>query len=99
MYQPSQEVLEKYAQVLINFALNSGEGVKPGEVVQCVVPDIAKPLALALQNTILKAGAHPITRITPTGFEKDFYQLANDEQLTFFPKDYMRARVDLIDHQ
>ncbi|MBW7955708.1 aminopeptidase [Patescibacteria group bacterium] len=98
-YEPSRQVLENYAKVLINFALNSGEGVKPGEVVQCAVPDVASRLGLELQNTLLKAGAHPIIRLLPTGFEKDFYELANDEQLTFFPADYYRARVKLIDHQ
>lgn len=97
-FVPSQQILIRYAQVLVNYALNSGEGVRPGEVVQCTVPDIAKPLALTLQNEILKAGAHPIIRILPTGFEKDFYDLANDEQLTFFPEAYQRAKVDMMDH-
>ena len=32
-YKPSEEILDKYANVLINFALNNGEGVKEGEVV------------------------------------------------------------------
>lgn len=98
-YQPSQKILNNYAQVLVNFALNSGHGVKPGEVVQCVVPDVAKPLALELQNEILKAGAHPMMKIIPTGFDNDFYTLANDEQLTFFPEQYMRERVNVMDHQ
>jgi aminopeptidase len=97
-YVPSQEILDKYADVLVNFALNSGEGVKKGEVVQCVVPDIAKPLALALHNTILKAGAHPILRLVPSGFDKHFYQLASEEQLLFFPSDFIKSRVSLIDH-
>lgn len=97
MYQPSPEVLEKYANVLINYALNSGEGIKPGEVVQCVIPDVAKPLAKALQRAILKSGGHPMMRLIATGMEKDFYELANEEQLTFFPHDYTKARVDLID--
>lgn len=98
-YQPSQEILAKYADVLVNFALNSGQGVKPGEVVQLAVPDVAKPLALALQNTVLKAGAHPMLRLLPTGMDKDFFTLANDEQLTFFPKKLLRERARLIDHQ
>ena len=98
-YQPSQEILQKYARVLINCALNSGAGVKPGEVVRLMVPDIAKPLALALQNEVLKAQAHPLLQILPTEFEQDFYQLANDQQLTFFPQDYLKERVKLIDHQ
>lgn len=97
-YQPSQKILQKYADILVNYALNSGKGVKPGEVVQCLVPDVAKPLALALQNTLLKAGAHPLIRLIPTGFSKDFFSFANLQQLTFFPDNYLKARVDLIDH-
>lgn len=97
-YQPSSEILDKYAQVLVNFALNSGEGVKKGEVVECLVPDVAKSLALALQNTLLKSGAHPMIRLLPTGLDKDFYALADTEQLKFFPKKFMKARVDLVDH-
>ena len=98
-YQPSKKILQKYADVLVKFALNSGKGVKPGEVVMCQVPDVAKPLALELQNTILTAGAQPIIRLLPTGFAKDFYTLSNDEQITFFPKKYLKAQADLIDHR
>ena len=98
-YLPPQNIIDKYAHVLVNFALNSGEGVKKGEVVQCSVPDIAKPMALALQNTLLKAGAHPIMRLLPTGFDRDFYTLASDEQLGFFPREFSRAKSELIDHQ
>jgi len=98
IFVPNQEILRKYAQVLVNFALNSGVGVKPGEVVECAVPDIAKPLALELQNVILEAGAHPMLRLMPTGFNKDFFERASDEQLTFFPKKFLKSRVDLLDH-
>ncbi|MFH0942654.1 MAG: aminopeptidase [Candidatus Beckwithbacteria bacterium] len=97
-YQPSVKVLQKYADVLVNYALNSGHGVKKGEVVQCVVPDIAKPLGLQLQNVLLQAGAQPLIRLIPTGFSKDFFALANQAQLTFFPKAYLKSRVKLIDH-
>lgn len=98
-YIPPKRILQKYADVLVNFALNSGAGVKPGEVVFCAVPDVAKPLAFELQNTLLKAGAIPMINILPTGFDKSFYTLANDQQLTFFPEAYLRERVALIDHQ
>lgn len=97
-YQPSKKILQKYADVLVNYALNSGKGVRPGEVVQCLVPDVAKPLALVLQNTLLKAGAQPLIRLLPTGFSKDFFSLANQDQLTFFPDKYLKERVNLIDH-
>ncbi|MEN8253520.1 MAG: aminopeptidase [Patescibacteria group bacterium] len=98
IYQAPKKILQNYADVLINFALNSGEGVKKGEVVQCAVPDIAKDFALELQNTLLRAGAYPMLKILPTGFDKDFYSLANEDQLKFFPKKYVQERVNLIDH-
>ncbi len=97
-YRPNKEILKKYAQVLVDFALNSGCGVKKGEVVQCLVPDVAKPLMVYLQEAILKAGGQPMMRMLPTGLEKSFYELANDEQLTFFPKKYLKERVALVDH-
>jgi aminopeptidase len=99
VYVPPTEVIEKYADVLVNFALNGGEGIKPGEVVECAVPDIAKPLALALQNAILKSGGHPMVRLLPTGFDKNFFELANQDQLKFFPKKYLKSKIDLLDHQ
>jgi aminopeptidase len=99
IFEPSKLTVKRYADVLVNFALNSGAGIKPNEVVECVVPDVAKPLALELQNTILKAGGNPIIRLLPTGFEKDFFSLANKEQLTFFPTKYYKEKSNLIDHQ
>lgn len=97
-YQPSSLILKRYADVLVNFALNSGKGLKKGEVVQCTVPDVAKDLALELQNTILKSGGYPLLRLLPTGFDKDYYNLASEDQLKFFPKKLMKSRADLIDH-
>ncbi|MEM9158711.1 MAG: aminopeptidase [Verrucomicrobiota bacterium] len=97
-YQPSDEILQKYADVMINFALNSGEGVKPGEVVQLRVPEVAKPFLVALRREVLKAGAHPIVFFTPDGMDREFFELANEEQLSFFPEKYMKGTVDQIDH-
>lgn len=97
-YQPPQIILDRYADVLVNFALNSGNGIAKGEVVQCVVPDVAKPLLIALYTAILKAGGHPVMRMLPSGLDKIFYDYASDEQLAFFPKKYIKSRIDLIDH-
>ena len=98
MYQPNSQLLKKYADVLVKFALNSGKGISIGEVVQCIVPDVAKPLLIALHQSILEAGGHPILRMIPTGTQKTFFDLASDDQLTFFPKKYFKARLNLIDH-
>ncbi|OGV96520.1 thermophilic metalloprotease (M29) superfamily [Microgenomates group bacterium RBG_16_45_19] len=98
MYKPDRFILQKYADLLVNFALNSGRGVKPGEVVQVLVPDVAKPFYGALQRSILQAKAMPLMRLLATGFERDYFNLANQEQLKFFPKAYLKARVKLLDH-
>lgn len=98
MFVPNKTILKKYADILVKFALNSGKGVKKGEVVQCVIPDIAKALLVALHKSILEAGAHPVVRMLPSGIDKTFFELANEDQLTFFPKKFAKARVDLIDH-
>lgn len=97
-YTPPQPILRNYANVLVNFALGEDEGIRSGEVVQCLVPDIAKPLAKELQAVILEAGGNMLLRLLPTGMDHDFYTLASDEQLTFFPKKHLKSRVDLIDH-
>ncbi len=98
-YQPSSEIIEKYARVLVNFSLNSGRGLQSEEVVEITVPDVAKPMARALQNQVLRAGGHPIMRLLPTGFEQDYYTLAKDHQLTFFPKKYWHSKAELLHHQ
>ncbi len=98
MFTPSKKILEKYADVLVNFALNSGKGVKKGEVVFLQVPECAKPLLKELRITVLKAGGHPITQYLPDGPARDFYDYASDDQIKFFPSKLLRGRVDEMDH-
>lgn len=98
-YHPSPEILQKYADVLVNFALHGGGGVKKGEVVHIIVPESAKPLYVPLRNTVLKAGAHPIMQYLPDHVAlADIYTLSSDEQLEFFPASFARGLVDQIDH-
>ncbi|HXY17811.1 MAG TPA: hypothetical protein VEH48_00085 [Candidatus Nitrosopolaris sp.] len=37
-FTPSEEILDKYAKVLVNFALGGSKGIKPGEVVYLQSP-------------------------------------------------------------
>lgn len=99
MYIPSDEILQKYADVFIRFALHGGKGVKPGEVVYCLIPEWARPIYIPLQTAILKAGAHPLMRLMATGVDRDFYELASDAQLAYFPERWQRGLVDTIDHR
>jgi len=97
-YQPSQEILDKYAEVLVNFALNSGEGIKKGEVVFLQVSEIAKPLLISLRRAVLKSGAHPIIHYLPDDMSKEFFELAEDSHLNFFPDKYLKGKIEQADH-
>lgn len=98
MYQPAKKILEKYAGVLVNFALNSGRGVRRGEVVLLQVPESAKPMLLELHKAVLRAGAHPIIQYIPDGMSREFFNLASKEQVVFFPAKYLKGKVEEIDH-
>ena len=64
-YTPPQKILERYASVLVDFALGGGEGVHPGEVVRVVAPESAKPLYVELQKAVWRAGGHVIGSYQP----------------------------------
>lgn len=98
MFVPTKRTLEKYADVLINFALNSGKGIKKGEVVFLQVPESAKPLLKELRIAVLKAGGFPMTQYLPEGLMRDYFEHASDEQLKFFPAKYLKGKVDQMDH-
>lgn len=98
MYIPSKKILDKYADVLINYGLNGGKGVKPGEVVFLNVPECAKPFLISLRRAVLKAGAHPIINYLPDGMAREFFELANDQQLKYFPAKLLKGRIDEITH-
>jgi aminopeptidase len=103
-FTPSQQILERYANVLINFALGSGAGIKRGDVVRIVAHEAAKPLYAELHRTVWRAGGHTIGHYIPDddgdlNLSRDFYELAGDEQIDHFAATYMRGLVDQMDHQ
>jgi aminopeptidase len=103
-YVPSQQILRRYADVLVNFALGGGSGIKSGEVVRVAAHEVAKPLYAELLRSIWRAGGHVIGQYLPDDDERfnlsrDYYDLAADHQIDFFADRYMRGLVDQIDHQ
>lgn len=98
-YTPSKQMLKKYASVLVDFALGSGEGIKKNEVIYLQFDIDALPLALETYQRILEKGAHPIVKMHEETFSKIFYKTAQDHQLEFFPKKYSKALVDTMDHR
>jgi len=98
LYQPKPEILRKYAQVLVNFALNGGQGIKPGEVVVLQVPESAKPLLKELYQVVLQSKAHPIIHYLPDDMDRLFFDNATEEHLNFFPAKILKGRVRQADH-
>jgi aminopeptidase len=98
-YEPGQEILNKYADVLVRFALNSGKGIKPGDLVRIAIPEAAKPLLFALQRSILQAGGNLYVEYQPGGgFNRQFFENASQEQLGFVPQDLVRGLVKSLQH-
>jgi aminopeptidase len=100
-YTPSPEILEKYAKVLVNFALNSGKGIKPGDVVRLSSPISALPFYRALKKEIIKSGGLIISGLSDDmedGSAKFYFEHATTKQLTTFLDKYYRGLADQIDH-
>lgn len=98
MFIPPRHILEKYAKVLIRFALNSGKGIKKGDVVLLQVSESAKLLYVALRNEVLRAGGTFISQYAPDGVAREYYELASPDQLRAFHAKYYRGLIDQIDH-
>jgi len=98
MYTPSQEILEKYADVMVNFALRGWKWIKKWDVVFVQIPECAKPFYIPLQTAILKAWWHPIMQYKPDGVDRNFYENASDEQLSFVPEAYQKWRIESSTH-
>lgn len=98
MYQPSPEILKKYASVLVDFALNDGRGVKKGEVVQIGVQTPGLPLAKEVFRAVIAAGANPLVNIMEDDLRLIQLTEGSDAQIGFFPEKYYRGVADTIDH-
>ena len=103
-YTPDDKVLQKYAELLVKFGIQtrSGKLPKKGSVVQFVVPEVAKPLYFHLQAEILKAGFNPLGVFVPNNdkdynFDKNFFDHAKSHQIQFFAEKYYKGIVDQVD--
>ncbi len=102
-FVPEQGVLERYARLLVEFALGNGTGIKPGDVVQVNGTDACKPLYIEACMAVWRAGGHVLHAYMPSedGYgdvRRSFFELASDEQLSFLPATYARGLVDQVDH-
>jgi aminopeptidase len=103
-FSPSPEILDRYAELLVRWALGGGTGIAPGDVVQVNAPEAAKPLYAACCRAVWRAGGHVLPRFSPDdardslNLTGDFLELASDEQLDFFPEPFSRGLVEQLDH-
>ena len=103
-YAPAPEIIERYARVLVEFALGGGTGIKEGETVRVTSPECARPLYTELCRAVWRAGGNVIGGYYPDeeqrgGGSRDFFELASDAQIAHFPSRYLRGMVDEMDHQ
>jgi aminopeptidase len=98
-----ENLLKKYAQVMVHYALNNGKGINKGETVFLVGQECSKDLFMAIAKEIYKAGGNIVTHYLPNNIRE--YSLARfvlenggDEQISFFAKPYWQGIVDSIDH-
>lgn len=102
-YHPSREILRKYADVLVNFALGGGKGIRHGDVVYVATYEYAKPLYTEVLRAITKAGGNVISHYMPNvdrefDITRDFYVNAGEHQINFFPSKYFKGLIDEMDH-
>lgn len=102
-YTPPRHILERYARVLVRFALWGGKGIRKGDVVYLVGAEATKPLFLAVRREVLRAGGHVISNFLPESwdrwqFSRDFFDIAKPHQLDWFPAKYSRGLVDEMTH-
>src|SRR6266404_2156813 len=100
-YKPSEEILDKYAKVLVNFALGSGTGIKPGQYVYLQASLSALPFYRALKKNIFDSGGLTIGSLGDDmdRFGRYFYDHATEKQLTDFPSAYYKGLVATADHR
>lgn len=89
--------------MLVNFALGGGKGIAAGDVVRVQAPENAKPLFAEVCRAVWRAGGHVIRDYVPADdedfrFSREFYELASDEPVRFFPKHYERGVLEQTDH-
>jgi aminopeptidase len=103
-YKPSDEILTKYAELLVKFGLQTraGKQLKKGSVVQFTVPEVAKPMYFHLQTAILKSGYQPIGVFVPSNdsdynFAKNVFDNASKDQLAFYADKYHKGIIEQVD--
>src|SRR6185295_6098549 len=103
MYKLNDELLKKYAQVMVHYALNNGNGINKGDIVYLVAQECAKDLFMAMAKEVYAAGGNLISQYLPdnireTSLTRFLLQNGTDEQVSFFATPYWKGIVESADH-
>jgi aminopeptidase len=71
--------LGKLAEVLVNYSV----GVKQGQLVRIAAPSVAEPLLVEIYREVVRAGGHPMVRMTADELGEIFFKMGSDEQLDY----------------
>ncbi|WP_240743193.1 aminopeptidase [Ilyomonas limi] len=103
MIKLDDNLLKKYAQVMVRYALNNGEGINKGDTVFLVGQECSKDLFMAIAKAVYAAGGNLLTHYQPNNIRENslarfLLENGSDEQISFFAKPYWQGIVDATDH-
>ena len=85
-------------RVLVDFALNSGEGIKQQEVVLSGLRCRGCRSPVRSTVALLRSGGHPLVTLIDDEFKLIKLTEGSDQQVGFFPAAYYNGLADTIDH-
>src|SRR5215207_8056998 len=103
MMKLDESLLKKYAQVMVQYALNNGLGINKGDTVFLVGQECTKDLFMAIAKEVYSSGGNLITNYQPdnvrdSSLARLLLQNGSDEQIGFFATPYWQGIVDATDH-
>ncbi len=103
MMKLEENLLKKYAQVMVHYALNDGRGINKGDTVFLVGQECTKDLFMAIAKEVYAAGGNLITNYQPDNVRdkslaRFLLQNGSDEQIAFFATPYWKGIVEATDH-
>jgi aminopeptidase len=102
-YEVPQQYIERYADLLVNYALGGGAGIAAGDVVWLRSCESAKPLYAEVSRAVWRAGGHVLGDYrtdddASTNLSRDFFAIASDAQISHFMESYVRGVIEQADH-
>ena len=99
-YIPSPLILDKYADLLVNFSLNKGRGLQDGEVVNLRLWKDAYPMRTHIEKYILQAGGKLIDNLVPINdFDTNLYASIYTQQLQEHYAKISQSIIEQSDHE